>query len=203
VSGTPPALGPKARATRDTLYRTALDLFRRRGFDAVAVDDIVRAAGTSKGTFFRYFPTKVHVIAEWYGRTLSPDEEARPESFAAALDLVMGQRLELLQREPELLAAKFRNELQSPALAAVEAELDGKVRRLLAAGLRAELGPATTPGADDLADLALTILTGAARQWRLAPAGQDMHAILDARLATLGRLLHAAGLTIQPPVTRK
>jgi mycofactocin system transcriptional regulator len=36
----------------------ALDLFAKRGFDEVSVDDVARAAGIARRTLFRYYPTK-------------------------------------------------------------------------------------------------------------------------------------------------
>lgn len=47
----------KAR-TRRLLADGAIQLFVTRGFEATTVDDIVDAAGVSRRTFFRYFPSK-------------------------------------------------------------------------------------------------------------------------------------------------
>ncbi|MEU4159277.1 helix-turn-helix domain-containing protein [Actinoplanes sp. NPDC026670] len=41
---------------------TAMDLFDRRGYHQVTVDDIARAAGVSASTFYRYFGTKEGVF---------------------------------------------------------------------------------------------------------------------------------------------
>lgn len=48
----------KKRQTRDRLIQTARRLFAERGFDAVTVAEVARAAGVSEGTVFNYFPAK-------------------------------------------------------------------------------------------------------------------------------------------------
>ncbi|MEV6156390.1 TetR family transcriptional regulator [Nonomuraea sp. NPDC052129] len=50
------------RAVRAELASRALELFAEHGFDDTTVDDIAKAAGMSKRSFFRYFPTKEDVV---------------------------------------------------------------------------------------------------------------------------------------------
>jgi AcrR family transcriptional regulator len=52
----------KKRETRETITRAAWKLFARRGFDAVTVADIARAANVSEKTVFNYFPTKEDLV---------------------------------------------------------------------------------------------------------------------------------------------
>ncbi|MGC2721865.1 MAG: TetR family transcriptional regulator [Candidatus Acidiferrales bacterium] len=56
---------------RERLYRAALDLFAERGFLRTTVEDITEAADVGKGTFFNYFPTKEHILAEFGGAYLA------------------------------------------------------------------------------------------------------------------------------------
>lgn len=58
-------LGRRARrsaATRESLFRAALDLFAVKGFAETTVEDITEAADVGKGTFFNYFPSKEHLL---------------------------------------------------------------------------------------------------------------------------------------------
>jgi mycofactocin system transcriptional regulator len=48
--------------SRAELEQVALDLFERRGFERTTIDDIASAAGISRRTFFRYFPSKSDAV---------------------------------------------------------------------------------------------------------------------------------------------
>src|SRR5206468_5368162 len=47
---------------RERLFRSALELFARKGFAHTTVEDITEAADVGKGTFFNYFPSKDHIL---------------------------------------------------------------------------------------------------------------------------------------------
>ncbi len=49
---------------RGELLNVALRLFSENGIDSTSVDDIVRAAGIAKGTFYLYFKAKSDVVKE-------------------------------------------------------------------------------------------------------------------------------------------
>ncbi|PCI92894.1 hypothetical protein COB11_06310 [Candidatus Aerophobetes bacterium] len=68
----------KKLRTREALVGVAWTLFERRGFDGVTVDEISAAAGVSRSTYFRYFPTKEAVVF--------PHQEARLARFAQILE---------------------------------------------------------------------------------------------------------------------
>jgi AcrR family transcriptional regulator len=48
--------------TRERLFRAAMDLFARKGFNETTVGDITETADVGKGTFFNYFPSKDHIL---------------------------------------------------------------------------------------------------------------------------------------------
>jgi AcrR family transcriptional regulator len=53
----------KARLKKQ-IIETSIKLFRRHGYEATRIDDIVRALEISQPTFFRYFPAKDAVLRE-------------------------------------------------------------------------------------------------------------------------------------------
>ena len=55
----------KKQQTRQLIFETASRLFRERGFDAVTVAEVARAADVSDLTVFNYFPTKADL---YFGR---------------------------------------------------------------------------------------------------------------------------------------
>ena len=59
------------RTTRDQLIRTANDLFYRKGFHGVGIDEIIAAVGVTKTTFYNHFPSKDDLVTEvlrWHDR---------------------------------------------------------------------------------------------------------------------------------------
>ena len=64
------AVGPKTQAAskprvRERILRTACELFYQRGIRAVGVDSIACEAGTNKMSFYRNFPSKDELVAEY------------------------------------------------------------------------------------------------------------------------------------------
>ena len=52
------ALSPRAARTRTALLEAGLDLLADRPIDAIAIDELVAAAGVAKGSFFNHFGDK-------------------------------------------------------------------------------------------------------------------------------------------------
>ena len=53
-----------AQKTKLKLVKTALELFKDTGFFDINVEDITKAAGVSKGTFYTYFKRKEDIVLE-------------------------------------------------------------------------------------------------------------------------------------------
>ncbi len=54
----------KALRTRQKLVDTAESLLKSNGFNALCVEDITKAAGVAKGTFYVYFKHKEDIVSE-------------------------------------------------------------------------------------------------------------------------------------------
>jgi AcrR family transcriptional regulator len=52
------------QATRAHLFDVAMRLFDQEGYDAVNIDDIVRASKVARGTFYFHFPGKEDILYE-------------------------------------------------------------------------------------------------------------------------------------------
>src|SRR5689334_23369875 len=109
--------------TRKRILREALAVFRRDGVAAARIDDITRAAGVSRGTFYFHFPTKDDVLLARIGHTedkMARAIEALPAraSVGAVLDVVGRGMAAELEPDPALLpdvaAAALRRTAQAP-----------------------------------------------------------------------------------------
>ncbi|MBV1838104.1 TetR family transcriptional regulator [Acetobacter estunensis] len=55
----------KREQTRKALIEAAMRLLSEKGFDETTVDEIAAAAGISRRTLFRHFPTKADLVTAW------------------------------------------------------------------------------------------------------------------------------------------
>jgi len=53
-----------ANETKNRLITTAINLLKEHGFDAINVEDITKAAGVAKGTFYTHFKKKEDIALE-------------------------------------------------------------------------------------------------------------------------------------------
>ncbi len=80
--GRPPAT-INGRTVPERLVEVALRLFADRGFEGTSVQDVVSAAGVTKGAMYHYFDSKDDLLAEIYARVLREQME-RLETFVHA-----------------------------------------------------------------------------------------------------------------------
>lgn len=68
---------------RDLLLDTALRLFAERGYVGVRVEDIARAAGISRATFYKHFAEREEILAELFARLLGREPVTPPPGAAS------------------------------------------------------------------------------------------------------------------------
>ncbi|MET9295521.1 TetR/AcrR family transcriptional regulator [Streptomyces sp. NPDC003077] len=83
--------GGGGRPVARRLLDAATRLFAERGYDRTSVQEIVEAAGVTKGALYHYFGSKEDLLHEVYGRVLRLQQE-RLDRFAQA-DAPVEQRL--------------------------------------------------------------------------------------------------------------
>lgn len=74
--------GRRKQETRVRIADAAMDLFTGRGFDAVSVAAVARAAGVTEKTVFNHFPTKADLVYgndDWFQRSLVSAVSERPQ----------------------------------------------------------------------------------------------------------------------------
>ena len=53
------------KSLKDRLIQTAMNLFAQKSYNEVTVDEIIQAAGTSKGGLYYYFKSKEELLIYW------------------------------------------------------------------------------------------------------------------------------------------
>jgi AcrR family transcriptional regulator len=147
-------LGLRARKkeqTRRAIAEAAGKLFAERGFDAVTVAEVARAADVSEGTVFNYFPTKEDLVydqMEVFEAVLIDTVRQRPPGesvFSAFRGVVLGRSRGLEdENRGEIIAKAARLIAGSPALQAREREIVARSTQTLADLIRAETRAAAT-----------------------------------------------------------
>ena len=83
--------------TKEKIFDVAIDLFARKGFDAVSLREIAEAAGIKKATLYYYFTSKDEILEQVFGYSTerwnqskmgrwSDSDEAESQIVAMGLD---------------------------------------------------------------------------------------------------------------------
>lgn len=117
------------RKRTEELTAAALALFLERGLEAVTIDDIVRAAGVAKGSFYRYFDDKAALVASLFAPVTARMREAvatcdaalraaeHPAELSAAYVALAAALASLVTDEPGVVRL-YLQECRGPAVGA-------------------------------------------------------------------------------------
>ena len=182
----------KKEKTRETLVRTALRQFAKRGFDRVTVEEIAAACDVSPRTFFRYFASKEDVLfAEGDARRehllASVAAQAPEVSAFRALESAVRMVAADYAHERDVLRVRQRIVTSTPSLRTRAAERQQGWETEVVAQLRAS-GRAKRMSDLDLRLLVaatMTALRVAVESWIADDSAADLDALLGVALKRL------------------
>jgi AcrR family transcriptional regulator len=138
--------------TQEKLVDAARGVFHAKGYNAATIDDIVDAAGASRGTFYLYFHSKGEVLGKIFADEHIEAVLRLVESFPASisrksLEAWIGQYLELYQEHRLTIRAWIQagsreSELRTSSLAMMDRVVDGLATKVLTSRKAEGLGTA-------------------------------------------------------------
>lgn len=190
----PPLQVRKQQFVRDAIWDAATDLFAKKGFDETTVDDIARAAGVSRRSFFRYFSSKSDLMAQGivnYATALTdainacPQTDSLSEVFRKTV-LQVAQQSAAYPRTRKIMqiAAKYptAREAQLSRMAELQDSVAGAFAQRCRQASEDDLIPSV------LAGLTLSVLSVTFRSW-FEQGQQDISITAEQVFATLGRVV--------------
>lgn len=190
----PRPLSQRAQANRDRIYTAAIELIRERGYDAVTMADIARAAGVARASVFNHFPAKLAFLGEWFERftrkVLNEASEQAGNSAWARLVRVLEVMGKGAHANKDIIIHVASLAMGHGPLAATEAELDDELQLFFVAIIRdgqaaGEIDPELD--AEFLADMWVGLLTVTAHDWVNRGQRSNLSADLTNRFGTLFR----------------
>ena len=144
----PETLTAAQAARRERVLRTALDLGRRGGYDAVQMRDVAAEAEVALGTIYRYFSSKDHLLAAalvaWV-EDLERRVTQRPpvgDTTTERVLSVLKRAHRAMEREPRLSEAVVTALVSpDPGAAACQRQMTVIMTRTIALGLGDNLEP--------------------------------------------------------------
>jgi AcrR family transcriptional regulator len=105
---------PTGEKTRELILQSALDLFRRSGFETTTMRDIAAAGNVATGAAYYYFPSKEAIVSAYYGQVQRIHVEKVREQWEGKsglrerLGIAFHSKLEILSEDRRFLGALFR-----------------------------------------------------------------------------------------------
>ena len=129
----------KKGRTRADIYNAAMNLFVRRGFDSVTIEDICDAADVARATFFLHFPTKEALLIE-YGERANDELAAAIGAYRGSATSTLRMAFKMLAerdvRHPDVVRLVIREVLARPRVLSEHDESAADLVNLLAGVIR-------------------------------------------------------------------
>jgi AcrR family transcriptional regulator len=193
-NGDPVPIRERTRRLAQTeLTSVAQDLFLEQGYEATTVEQIAAAAGMSKRTFFRYFPSKDDLVIgkyDLFGDRMADALDARPadepvwESMRRVFDITLDYVRDDQQRARN--DAMDRIVQSTPQLTARYLEKLQRVQVLLIGRVAGRLGqPPSDPRPAAIVGAAFACLQAARASWLGSDQSEPFEGYLDRVMGTM------------------
>jgi len=184
------------RLAQTELTTVAQDLFLEHGYEETTVDQIASAAGMSKRTFFRYFPSKDDLVIgkyDLFGDRMAEALDARPEdepvweSMRRVFDITLDYVQDDYQRaRNDAMEAIVRS---TPQLYARYLEKMQRIQKLLIGRVASRIGGESAGGVDPRAaaivGAAFACMQSARTSWFASDRSGTFDSVLDAAMGAL------------------
>jgi AcrR family transcriptional regulator len=183
----------KQQVVRDAIWDAAIELFAKKGFDQVTVDEIAEAAGVSPRSFFRYFASKNDLMGQavlQYGRSIGEAIEACPKS-SRPIEVMKKVTLEIAEgvaaqpRTRQVIRICEKSAAAKEALAGSIVTIEDRVAEAFQSRSRKGSKDTLTPRL--LAALTLSILQVVNKCWAESESA-DISAIVERAFFVLSQL---------------
>jgi AcrR family transcriptional regulator len=212
---TPAPEEPRGEQTRRLIVDTAVRLFQQNGYDKTTMRAIAQEAGLSVGNAYYYFPSKDHLVQEFYRRiqdehvaAAAPALATRTE-FAERLHAVLAAAIEVMSPY-HAFAGRFIKVAADPgsslspfsAESAPAREVSQSIFRQLVAGTTTKIDPEL---AADLPELLWLVQLGVTLYWvhDRSPGQAKTRVLVDRAVPLIDRLVSLSRLRVMRPVTRE
>jgi AcrR family transcriptional regulator len=111
----------QAQKNHERIIDVASQLFRERGFDGIGLNDVMEAAGLTRGGFYGHFPSKEELAVEACGRAL----KTTLERWSALVDrpVLRGRPIEVEEIIGDLMRRGAKVRIATPLLSAAYVHL--------------------------------------------------------------------------------
>lgn len=194
----PPTSPPKSRqgrrvaAMREHIFETAIDLFRRHGFDATSMDAVAARADVARTTVFNHFASKETFLVEYHGRmnqqVLAGVESRDADDPLGAIQRLFDRFGRWAENDRPIAEALISRMFISPDLLAQDQADEADLRAWIVARLSAAQQARNLATRIDLsvyADLLIGTLSSTALDWIVGGMRGSLRGRLRKRLALL------------------
>jgi AcrR family transcriptional regulator len=184
----------KKQKTKEAIQREAMRLFLERGYEETTIEQIADAAEISPSTFFNYFPTKEDVVLfDRYDPMLLSMLAHRPadEPVSASLRVALEGLDRVMEQDRDMIFARAKLGLETPALRARFWEELEKARELIAGVVAARTG--RSPHDYELRVLSMVVVIAAfeaSQEWLRNGGRGSLMKLVDQAMDVIGAWQH-------------